>query len=178
VRRHRLLPALVLSLLIAVSPGRAVAGEGESALSASLGYGIWWLPGPKDTSIGPDGGAVLGLTYERGISEALSWRVGIAGGAFLGGGISGAGWASGGLVYRFDVLKYVPYVLLAAGGVVIGGDPAPSVQLDPVVELGGGLDLLLGRSRSWGIEARVGTLAGDTTIVTVGVRGTSRWGFF
>ena len=170
--------ALILVLLVR-APGAVVASEGESALSASLGGGTFVLPGEEeDESIGPSGGGVALVSYERGISEALSWRVELSGGLYTGGGLSWSGAAAGGLVYRFDVLKYVPYALVEVGGSLVGGGPVPEPVLDPVVQIGGGIDFLLGRSRSWGLEARVASFAGDTTIVSVGARYTIRWGYF
>jgi hypothetical protein len=155
----------------------ARAGDGESALSASLGWATYATPDKDDKTKSPDAGAVLGVTYERGVSEALSWRVSLVGGGFVGGGTTGAGWAAGGFVYRFDVLKYVPYVEASIGGVLVAGSNLPG-GVAPLLELGGGLDVLSSRERSYGIEVRLGSFAGDTTIVTAGVRTTWRWGFF
>ena len=174
--------ALASCLLLA--PAVARAGEGESAASLSLGGATWWAPADDpmtpdvQESIGPTGGAALAVEYERGISEALSWRVAAGGGGFGGDGWSGAGWVTGGLVYRFDVLKYVPYAVGGVGGLIVGGEPLDEVVLDPALEIGLGIDWLLGRDRSWGLEARAVTFPDDMLIVTLGVRRTHRWGFF
>lgn len=162
-------------LALAAAPARA--GDGESALSASLGWATYATPNKDQKTVHPTVGGAVGVSYERGISEALSWRVSIAGGAFAGGGTSGAGWVTGGLVYRFDVLKYVPYAFAGVGGIGLGGGPLPG-GLDPLLELGGGLDMLSSRDRSWGLEARLGSFAGSTTVFTVGVRRTWRWGYW
>ena len=42
----------------------------------------------------------------------------------------------------------------------------------------GGLDFLRSRERSWGFEARLASFAGNVTTMSLGVRGTLRWGFF
>ena len=64
----------------------ARAGEGESALSPSLGWATYATLDKDGKPASPDAGAMLGATYERGISEALSWRVSAVGGGFVGGG--------------------------------------------------------------------------------------------
>jgi hypothetical protein len=167
------------ALCLLAAPGVAAASDGESALSVSLGVGTFVLPGEEDDeTIGPTGGGVGLVSYERGFSEALSWRLELSGGLYSGGGLSWSGLAAGGLVYRFDVLKYVPYALVEVGGSAVGGGPVTEPVLDPVVLIGGGLDFLLGRDRSWGIEARVASFAGDTTTISLGARYTFRWGYF
>jgi hypothetical protein len=164
-------------LVLAAIASTARAGAGESALSVSLGWATYATLDDMGQTVNPTAGAALGVTYERGISEALSWRIGVTGGGFLGGGTSVAGWATGGLVYRFDVLKYVPYVEGSLGGVVVGGDPLPT-GVDPLLELGAGLDVLVDRQTSWGVEGQLGSFAGGTTVLTIGLRGTWRWGYF
>jgi hypothetical protein len=175
VKRARV---VVAGLCLGLGASRAArAGEGESALSPSLGWATYATPGKEDKVLSPTVGAAIGVTYERGISEALSWRVSLLGGGFVGGGTTGAAWLAGGVVYRFDVLKYVPYVEASVGGIALGGAPLPGT-IDPLLELGGGLDVLSSRERSYGVEVRVGSFAGDTTIVTAGLRMTWRWGYF
>jgi hypothetical protein len=60
----------------------------------------------------------------------------------------------------------------------VRGGPVPAPVLDPVVEIGGGVDFLRSRTRSWGLEGRMSGFAGDTTLVSVSARYTWRWGFF
>lgn len=166
-------------LCLVAAPGVAAASDGESALSGSLGVGTFALPGEEeDESIAPTAGGVGLISYERGFSEALSWRLELSGGLYGGGGLSWSGAVAGGLVYRFDVLKYVPYALVELGVAAVGGGPVPEPVLDPVVQIGGGLDFLLDRSSSWGLEARVASFAGDATLMSIGARYTIRWGYF
>jgi hypothetical protein len=168
-----------LALALLLVPGVAFADAGESALSAAIGGGTFTRPGKKaNQTIGPDAGGVVGISYERGFSESFSWRVDVQGGAYLGGGMSWSAAGAAGLVYRFDVLKYVPYGMVEVGATEVGGGPIPSAAFAPVVAVGGGADWLTSRDRSWGLEARVASFAGDTTMVTVAVRATWRWGFF
>jgi hypothetical protein len=168
--------------LVCAAPGVARAGDGESALSLGAGLGTFVMPGAdedeEDETIAPIGGGVVVVSYERGFSEALSWRLEATGGVYAGDGMSWSAAASGGIVYRFDVLKYVPYALLEVGGAYTRGGPVPSPVLDPVLEIGGGVDFLLGRTRSWGLEARLQSFAGDTTLISLSARYTARWGFF
>jgi len=82
-----------------------------------------------------------------------------------------------GVVFRFDVLKFVPYAFGGLGGIMAGGGPIDR-GTDFVLVVGGGVDWLQSRERSLGLEARVASFGGDVTVVTFGVRGTVRWGFF
>jgi hypothetical protein len=175
VLRARLLVAT--SILLPVAAPYARAGDGESALSPSVGYATYSTLDKMGQSVSPTIGGAAGATYERGVSEALSWRVSAIGGGFTGGGTTWAAWGAAGLVYRFDVLKYVPYVEVSGGAILLGGGPLPT-GVHPLLELGGGVDWLRSRDRSWGIEARLGSFANDTTVFTVGIRSTWRWGYF
>ncbi len=170
-------------LVIALAcPAPAAAGDGESAASAGLGVGTWVAPNPdedaEEETIAPTAGAVAQLVYEKAFAEALSWRVEGWGGLYLGGGTSYAAAVAGGLVYRFDVLKYVPYALVELGGQLVTGGALPEAALDPVLQVGGGLDVLRSRQSSWGVELRIGGFAGDTITTSLGVRMTRRWGYF
>ena len=168
-----------LVLVLMLAPGVARAGKGESAFSAGVGGGTFTLPGEEeDETIHPTAGGVVSAEYERGLSEALSLRVEGWGGLYGGGGLSWSGAAAAGIVYRFDVLKYVPYAALELGGSYVGGGPVPEAVLDPIVAIAGGVDFLRSRERSWGIEGRVASFFGDTTLVSLGARYTFRWGFF
>lgn len=165
--------------LLAAIPGVARAGDGESALSVGGGGGTYVMPGEEeDETIAPLAGGLAIVTYERGFSEALSWRVEASAAVYGGGGVSWSAAAAAGLVYRFDVLKYVPYGLIELGAAYVRGGPVPAPVLDPVVEIGGGVDFLRSRTRSWGLEGRMSGFAGDTTLVSVSARYTWRWGFF
>lgn len=131
----------------------------------------------------PDVGGALAGMYEHSISSDFSLRGELAGGLFYGGqdmdksAMSYAGLADVGVVFRFDVLKYVPYAFGGVGGVMTTGGPIGS-NTNIVLAIGGGLDVLASRSKSWGIEARLAAFGGDVTIFTLGLRATTRWGYF
>jgi hypothetical protein len=165
--------------VVVAAPRRAAAGAGESGLSVTGGYASF-TEGDVSASLG----GALGAEYERGISESLAWRVGVDGAVFYAsateehdGGTSFAGRAGGGLIYLFDVLKYVPYASLGAGVSLVGGGPL-ATEVHPVLELGGGLDVLHDRGLSYGVWGRLASFVDDSAAFTAGVRVTWRWGYF
>ena len=160
--------------------------DGETALSAGVGWATFSTPGKKTAqqmsppAITPDFGGTLSVTYERAVSTDFSLRGDVAGAMFTGGGPGGRSFAAlgtAGATFRFDVLKYVPYAFAGVGGLVSSGG-AIDKGGELVVTIGGGLDYLLGRDHSAGVEARLASFGGDVTVFTVGVRGTIRWGYF
>jgi hypothetical protein len=162
---------LLAALLALPAPG--LAADGERALSATLGYATYSLP-----EYTPHG-AALGLDYERGFSDALSWRISGGAGIYYRDGLSYSGQLTAGLTYLFDVLKYVPYVNAGIGGIVIVDPGAePAVDFSPLAEIGVGLDVLRDRTSSFGVYLRFETLLQETSFFTAGVRSTWRWGFF
>jgi hypothetical protein len=174
----------VLTLLLTAGVARA---DGESAVSVSVGWATFSVPGEAmdrqaPPTLSPDVGGVVAVSYERSISSDFGVRAELAGGVFYGGAqamqgnTSYAALGDAGVVYRFDVLKYVPYAFAGLGGVAAGGGPIDR-GADFVLVIGGGLDWLVSRERSYGLEARVASFGGDITVVTFGVRGTVRWGF-
>jgi hypothetical protein len=173
--------ATVISVL-----GGVAHGEGDRALSASLGWATFSAPGQAmgkqaPPTLTPDIGGILAVSYEQAISSDLALRAELAGGVFYGGGqamqsqTSYASLGDVGGVFRFDVLKVVPYLFGGLGGVVAGGGPIDR-GADFVLVVGGGVDWLTSRERSLGLEARIASFGGDITVVTFGVRGTLRWG--
>lgn len=164
-------------VLIALT-GTAYAGDGETAVSASAGWGTYATPNPEeDATLSPSVGGGLAATYERGFGDYASWRVHGAGALYGGGGLAATGVVTAGLSYRVDVLRYVPYAAVGVGGMVRTGGPFET-GLEPVLEIGGGVDWLRGRDRSWGAEVSITGFASDTTTVAIRVRSTWRWGFF
>jgi hypothetical protein len=173
--------------------------EGERALSLSGGFASFSTPGKKmgtmePPTLSPDWGASLSGVYERTLGSDLELRGELAGALFRGGIDKGetptsyAGLVDVGLVFRFDVSEFVPYAFGGIGGIVSGGGPIDR-GTEGVLALGGGCDWLRSRDRSWGAEVRMAFdisspgkgqagLTNDFTLVTLGVRYTSRWGFF
>lgn len=177
-----------IALALLVWFAAPAAAENEQALSLGLGYASFSAPGEAKMnmappSVSPDWGTGLFASYERMIGSDLGLRAELAGNLFRGGNsdkqtaTSNAVLGDVGLVFRFDVLKYVPYAFAGVGGVWSTGGPIDR-GVDYVVVIGGGIDWLRSRSSSYGLEIRMGSFAGDVTIATIGLRGTRRWGFF
>ncbi len=165
------LAAATAAALLLALPAPVQASEDDRAFSVSLAYGTFSIP---DHS--PDGG-VVGVDYERGISESIALRASGGAGAYYGSGLAYSAHASIGLTYAFDVIKYVPYANLGVGGIVIDGSDIDA-DVYPLLELGVGLDILKSREFSWGFQARFETYAANTSFFTAGTRLTWRWGFF
>lgn len=182
------LAALLLPAIIVAGAAPAYA-EGERALSLGAGWATFSTPGEptmdnmEPDAVSPTVGGSLSVIYEHAIGSDFSLRGEATGGLFYGGNtedqgaLSYAGLADAGAVFRFDVLKYVPYAFAGLGAVVTTGGPIQS-GTSFVLAVGGGLDVLVDRSKSWGIEARLASFGGDVTVFTLGVRGTTRWGYF
>jgi hypothetical protein len=162
--------------------------ERERALSLGLSWATFSTPGVAEgnmepPAVTPDVGGALAGIYEHAVGSDFSLRGELAGGLFYGGqamdqsALSYAGLLDVGATYRFDVLKYVPYAFGGVGAVITTGGPIGS-NTTFVLAVGGGLDVLASRSKSWGIEARLASFGGDVTIFTLGVRATTRWGYF
>ena len=169
----RLRVVLVVTVLgLAALSAPCAASEGEHALSFSLGYATYAIP-----DYNPHGG-VFGVDYERGFSDAFSFRLSGGLGGYRGDGLSTySGHLVAGLTYLFDVVKYVPYANLGIGGIVIAGGE-DGTRSSVLVELGVGVDVLRSRSFSYGIGLRFETFLQETSFFTAGLRATWRWGFF
>lgn len=176
---------VVAGLALGAADARA---DDEQAVSLGLGWATFSTVGTASgnmapPTLSPDVGGALALTYERAIGTDLALRGEAAGGVFYGGAqkkqsaTSFTALADVGIAVRFDVLKYVPYAFGGVGAVAAGGGPI-ATDVAPVLVIGGGLDVLASRARSWGIEGRLASFGGDITVFTLGVRGTVRWGFF
>lgn len=193
VKRRPLLAAIA-ALIAALAAGAASVGparaETEQAVSVGLGWATFSALGEamdrmEPPTLAPTIGGSLGVSYERFIGTDLGLRAEALGGLFYGGAdekkmqgqAAGALLADAGATLRFDVLAYVPYAFVGIGALMASGGPL-SRTTEPVLVAGGGLDWLQSRSRSYGLEARVASFGGDLTVVTVGLRGTVRWGFF
>ena len=175
-------------LLVAASGVPRAHAENERALSIGVGWATFSIAGEPTNgmapeSVSPDVGGAVSISYEHAIGSDVAVRGELAGGVFYGGnaedqaGTSYAAIADAGVTYRFDVLKYVPYAFGGVGAVATTGGPIER-DLNFVLAIGGGLDILLSRERSYGFEARLASFGGDVTVFTLGVRGTARWGYF
>ena len=174
-------------LCLAALAGTAHA-EGERALSGDAGLATFSTLGKKvggmtPPSLSPDFGFTLGGSYEHMIGADFALRAEAAGGLFHGGAQkdeSDTSWAAlgdVGIAFRFDVARWVPYAFAGVGGVISGGGPIDR-GADFVVSLGGGVDCLTSRSRSYGVELRLASFGGNVTVATLSLRASLRWGFF
>jgi hypothetical protein len=185
------LPPLLIVVALGVALGGVAHAENEQAVSVGLGWATFSVPGTamgkmEPPALSPEVGGSLAVSYERSVGSELVLRGELVGGLFYGGtdakkkdqsSVSNALLADAGLAFRFDVLTYVPYAFVGLGAVTSGGGPIDR-STEMVLVIGGGLDYLRSRQRSYGIEARLASFGGDITVFTFGVRGTTRWGFF
>ena len=179
----------MLGLALVAAGSGAAAADDERSLSATVSYAYFSTlgeppeEGAEPPALSPDFGGSLSLAYERMLGTDLGLRGSVTGGAFSGGqqmdqsSTSFALLGDVGVVFKLDILKYVPYGFAGVGGVLSGGGPIDN-GLDFVVVVGGGLDYLVTRQRSFGLEVRLASFGGDVTVMTAGIRGTTRWGFF
>jgi len=159
-----------LALTIATPP--TAASPDDRAFSVSLNYAHFDL----GEDLAPHGG-LLGADYERGLSETISLRASGGVGLYYEDALSYSGHATVGITYLFDVLKWVPYANLGVGAIFVDGTDQES-SVNPLIELGFGVDFLRSREFSWGLQARYETYIDRTRFITAGVRATWRWGFF
>lgn len=176
----------LLAVALLASPA---AAESEQALSLGINlFSSFSAPGEAKMNmappaVSPDYGTGLFASYERMIGTDLGLRAEIAGHVFRGGNseeqsaTSYAVLGDAGVVFRFDVLHVVPYAFAGLGAVTSSGGPIDR-GLDYVVVVGGGVDWLRSRTRSYALEVRLASFADDITVASIGVRGTHRWGFF
>jgi hypothetical protein len=168
-----------LALLGALLPTAALAAEGQSSISVTAGYAALVAEDGATPARQLDGNGGLGsVDYQRGFGDSWWLRVGLGGGAVsLGGEMSGVAVGTVGLTYAVDILRYVPYVGLGVGGVVVGGG-AVRTHIDPVVDLAAGIEVQESPGFAWGIEARLSSFAAQTTLFTIGPRLVWKWGYF
>jgi hypothetical protein len=149
----------------------AVAGEDDRSLSVSASYATF------DGEEGSPDGAVLGLDYERGLSDSVWFRASAGAGLYCNACWAYSAYLTAGLSYALDVLKYVPYVTAGVGALLVGGEQVDN-DIRPIAELGAGLDVLRSRTLSWGPSVRFEYFPGERAFLTAGLRLTWRWGFF
>jgi hypothetical protein len=169
----------LLALLLLV-PATALAADGESAISITPGFATFSVSQtvagrPRDrTGIG----GALTVDYQHGFGDSFWVRAAVGGGAFAAEGSSAyAGTASLALVYAVDVLRYVPYISAGGGALAVGGG-ALETQIRPFLELGVGLEVEQSPGFAWGIDARLGSFASQSTEFTIGPRVSFKWGYF
>ncbi|MBI4509860.1 MAG: hypothetical protein HY698_09500 [Deltaproteobacteria bacterium] len=176
VRCFRVLPLFLFPLV-------AHAAEGEKTLSVGASYARFAVtqdvPTGRETVTGR--GGALGLDFEHGLGESTWFRLSAQGGLYdapEGAGFSAS--ATAGIVYTFDVLRYVPHLSAAVGVMALGseGGSAPKTSAWALIELGLGVDVLRSRDASWGVTMRYASFVADLSTFTIGPRVTWRWGYF
>ena len=169
-----------LALLVLVASPAVYAADGESAISVSADFAS--LIVDQGTTIRPNEksgvGGLVNVDYQRGFGDSFWLRAALGGGGV---GVNGqAGYAmvgTVGLTYAVDILKYVPYVGIGAGGVLVGGG-ALDPHLDPVIDLAAGIELQESPSLSFSLEGRFESLWAKTTLFFIGPRVSFKWGYF
>jgi hypothetical protein len=178
----RVVVAVVAVLFCPALARPGEAAEGEKALGAGLDYSAWNVeqpdhPGNDHDSITAQGAQLVG-DYEYGWNDTLWLRASLRAGYHV--VPDGTAWSTGGTIgitYAFDVLRYVPYGELGIGVLAVGGDGL-FTEVRPVVELGLGLDVLEGRTWSWGVVAHFDGTYSQALFFTIGPRVSWRWGYF
>lgn len=132
------------------------------------------LSGPNDGQLGVGGGAHLAY----GVNDWLNLELSLSGTRHLEGGPSIFG-ATAAAYYTIDVIEWIPYLGLFAGGYRFTGD-------EPSTSLGGGLalglDYQFDRNYSVGIQGRLHEVFapdpfGATAYGTLALRAEYVWGF-
>jgi hypothetical protein len=122
-------------------------------------------------------GGIAAVEYERGLTDAFWLRLSGGGGLFSADGLAWGAFGVAGVMYRVDVLRYVPWVSLGVGVIGVGGGSF-ATQAKALVEVGVGLDILQSTTLSYGVEIRVDSFASQVVWFTVGPRISWRWGYF
>jgi hypothetical protein len=148
----------------------ASASEGETAIAIT----------PSAVAFGqnPPGtwGAGLSAELQRGLTPTLWLRGTLALGYHVGDIDLWTSLATVGVTYALDVITWVPSLTIGAGVGVAGTSDDPRAR--PVIEVGVGLDRLLSRSWSAGVQTRLASFGTDSAVISAGLRLTYRWGFF
>ena len=164
--------ALAIFICILLPSSVASAGPDDRSLSVVGGYSRY-LVSDKGAN-----GAILGVEYDRGLSESFFIRGHLSGGAHFGDGNIKTGTAILSVGYVLDVLKYVPSAELGVGAVYFTENDRSDSAVEPMIRIGLGFDILTSRSYSYGTFVRFDSFLSDSGVFTAGFRGSYRWGFF
>jgi hypothetical protein len=111
------------------------------------------------TSSNSQPGITLGLHYTYGLTDAFNFVAEAGGSTFETGGSKGPqpgwlGYGGAGLMYVFDVMRWVPYAGVIVGGAGFANGEVGKAFLTPDVQLGAGLDYAFTREWSAGVAYR------------------------
>lgn len=151
--------ALVLALIAAASPARAV--EHEHHLGIDFGGNLLVIDNKSTNDLG--GTAMVHYAY--GLSDAFNLMVEGSYSLEAIGQMADnphtpktyPAWianANVGIGYVFDVLTWVPYAGILVGGYGLSGGTIPTMKFLPGAEIAAGLDYRLGSSMAIGIAVR------------------------
>jgi hypothetical protein len=169
--------ALALAVL-SVSP-LASGVERESQIGLEAGVPMLVVQHGKSATLSGIGG---GLHYTYGISDAFNF-VADAGSAAMPWGASGASSMSTmsnvdlGLAYVLDVLRWVPWGALEAGGYALTGNPVGGTQVLPGFAIALGLDYRIDRQWAVGLVLRQHMLFTDASTFPSLTQGLLRVGY-
>ena len=162
--------SVLLFLFASSSP--SWAGPDDRALSVTSGFTTYLV----EDSGAP--GLHVGLEYDRGLTNSLWLHTQVAFGTHFGDGDIKGGSAMVSIRYALDVIKYVPYVDLGVGAALFTENLRFDTQIEPMIRVGLGLDILISRRFSYGAYARFDSFLSDSGLFSAGLRGSYRWGFF
>ncbi len=157
---------LAVAVTLGAGPNWAAA---DNAISVSAGYGSFSL---EDQS---PAGTALGVEYERGFSSAFSVRTLASGGLYFGDDRYFSGLGVVGLSYQLDALRISPYISGGLGLLTLTGG-APGTSVSAMAELSVGIDLAASERLAYGLQARVGSSADQTSLLFIGLRISGRDG--
>src|SRR5262245_21889272 len=146
-------PALLaLAVVCCSASATALAAEGQSEVSVTASFAA--LSVDQGTTQRPrqhsGNGALLGVDYQHAFGESLWLRVGLGGGlTSVDGSASGVFSGVAGLTYTVDILRYVPYLGLGVGGVLVTGGNLDT-HVDPVLDLAAGIEVQESPTFAWG----------------------------
>jgi hypothetical protein len=160
VRAGRVIVGAVAASL-AIS-GQARAVERESQIGVDLGVPMLIVQGASSATLT---GASFGLHYTYGLTDAFNL---LADGTssvmpFGGSGLATVSNVEVGAAYVLDVLQWVPWVGLEAGGYALTGSSVGGTQILPGAALSLGLDYRFNRSWAAGVVLRQHLLFTDSS---------------
>jgi hypothetical protein len=153
--------AVGVAIAIAVSSSPAGAAEREHQLGGDVG-GAMLLVADK---VKTDFGAAVGAHYSYGLSDAFNllvdggWSLVAPGESATSASTphtrpSSVSDVNAGVAYVFDVLQWVPWAGLLAGGYLLTGGTLSGAKFLPGAAVALGLDYRVSRSLSVGVSAR------------------------
>jgi len=166
--------ALVVAA-VAVS-GRAHAVERENQIGLELGVPVLVVQGNSTNTLT---GGSFGLHYTYGITDAVN-LVADGGTSLMPWGANSLSTTSNldvGVAYVLDVLRWVPWGAVEAGGYALTGNPVGGTQILPGFALAVGLDYRFDRSWAAGIVLRQHMLFTDASAFPSFTQGLLRVGY-